>query len=143
MSTIKDVAKLAGVSVATVSNILNHKSYVSNEKYELVMRAIKELNYIKVLTELNFATFGVCICRQLRKIAQTIYMDAVTTDTVFGVGVEYREYILNHRIIHFLVVDIQKKYSIRDFETDTRILVSLCCASGFLIRPLEVQVSRI
>lgn len=45
MVTIKDVAKKAGVSVATVSNILNHKSYVSNEKYERVMQVVEELNY--------------------------------------------------------------------------------------------------
>ncbi len=45
MPTIKDVAKQAGVSVATVSNIINHKSCVSNEKYEKVMKVIEELNY--------------------------------------------------------------------------------------------------
>lgn len=45
MATIKDVAKQAGVSVATVSNIINHKACVSNEKYERVMQVIEELNY--------------------------------------------------------------------------------------------------
>jgi len=45
MATIKDVAKLAGVSPATVSNILNQKIYVSSETYSKVTEAIKKLNY--------------------------------------------------------------------------------------------------
>ncbi|MFB9276721.1 LacI family DNA-binding transcriptional regulator [Cohnella cellulosilytica] len=45
MSTIKDIAKNAGVSVATVSYVLNNNRYVSPEKKERVLAAIRELNY--------------------------------------------------------------------------------------------------
>ena len=45
MSTIKDIAKHAGVSVATVSYVLNNNRYVSPEKKERVLVAIRELNY--------------------------------------------------------------------------------------------------
>ncbi|NOU94723.1 substrate-binding domain-containing protein [Paenibacillus sp. LMG 31456] len=45
MSSIKDVAKLAGVSVATVSRVLNDKGYVGQSTREKVEKAIKELNY--------------------------------------------------------------------------------------------------
>ena len=45
MATIKDVAKLAGVSIATVSNVLNGKVSAESEKYRLVQDAVKELNY--------------------------------------------------------------------------------------------------
>lgn len=45
MVTIKDVAKLAGVSVSTVSNIINGKGSVGTEKYKRVKSAIAELNY--------------------------------------------------------------------------------------------------
>jgi LacI family transcriptional regulator len=41
----KDVAKLAGVSRATVSAYLNHTRYVSPELSEKIERAIQELNY--------------------------------------------------------------------------------------------------
>lgn len=46
MATIKDVAKKANVSVATVSRVINSKGYVNDETKALVEAAIKELNYI-------------------------------------------------------------------------------------------------
>ena len=44
-STLKDVAKHANVSVATVSRVLNHPETVSLEKRMRVERAIKELKF--------------------------------------------------------------------------------------------------
>lgn len=43
--TIKDVAKAAGVSVATVSRVLNGSANVSEAACEIVNRTIKELHY--------------------------------------------------------------------------------------------------
>ena len=43
--TIKDVAKAAGVSVATVSRVLNNSATVSTTATEQVNKAIKELGY--------------------------------------------------------------------------------------------------
>ncbi|MYL39636.1 LacI family DNA-binding transcriptional regulator [Halobacillus litoralis] len=45
MVTIKDVAKHARVSVATVSRVLNNNGYVGAETRKKVMTAIEELNY--------------------------------------------------------------------------------------------------
>lgn len=45
MATIKEVAKLAGVSVATVSRVLNHEETVRKETRIQVERAIKQLSY--------------------------------------------------------------------------------------------------
>ncbi|WP_333871487.1 LacI family DNA-binding transcriptional regulator [Desulforamulus putei] len=45
MATIKDVAKLAGVSVSTVSRVLNTSGYVEKTTEERVIAAIKQLNY--------------------------------------------------------------------------------------------------
>ena len=45
MSTIKDVARAAGVSVSTVSNVINNKSSVRLDIYNRVQHVIKELNY--------------------------------------------------------------------------------------------------
>ena len=46
MANIKDVAKLAGVSVTTVSRVLNNKGYISQDTYESVYRAIDQLDYV-------------------------------------------------------------------------------------------------
>ena len=43
MATINDIAKMAGVSVSTVSHVVNKTRYVSPEKVEKVERAIREL----------------------------------------------------------------------------------------------------
>ncbi|MDC3423281.1 LacI family transcriptional regulator [Aquibacillus sp. 3ASR75-11] len=45
MATIKDVAKLAQVSVATVSRVLNSNGYVNPTTKERVNKAISDLNY--------------------------------------------------------------------------------------------------
>lgn len=45
MSTIKDVANLANVSVATVSRVINSSDYVSEETRAKVLNAIEELKY--------------------------------------------------------------------------------------------------
>ena len=44
MATIKDIAKIAGVSTSTVSHVVNHTRYVSPELVEKVERAIEELD---------------------------------------------------------------------------------------------------
>ena len=45
MATIRDVAKAAGVSIATVSAVINDSAYVSPELRKRVQAAIDELNY--------------------------------------------------------------------------------------------------
>lgn len=45
VTTIKDVAKNAGVSVATVSHVINKTHYVSPERADRVNESIKKLNY--------------------------------------------------------------------------------------------------
>ena len=44
--TIKDIARLAGVSVSTVSRVLNNHPDVSHEAYDKVMSIVEEYNYI-------------------------------------------------------------------------------------------------
>ncbi|GIP35195.1 LacI family DNA-binding transcriptional regulator [Paenibacillus sp. J2TS4] len=43
--TIKDVAKESGVSIATVSRVLNHKGYATEEVKQKVYTAVEKLNY--------------------------------------------------------------------------------------------------
>jgi LacI family transcriptional regulator len=46
MSTIADVAKRAGVSKMTVSRVINHSGYTSQETRERVEQAVAELGYV-------------------------------------------------------------------------------------------------
>ena len=46
MSSIKDVARLAGVSISTVSRVLNKSCPVSEEKRERVEQAARHLGYV-------------------------------------------------------------------------------------------------
>jgi len=46
MPTIKDVAKKANVSVATVSRVINNTGYVNIETRKMVQAVIEELNYV-------------------------------------------------------------------------------------------------
>lgn len=46
MTTIRDVARRAGVSAGTVSNVLNRPSYVSDETRRRVQDAIDELGFV-------------------------------------------------------------------------------------------------
>ncbi|MGB3160597.1 LacI family DNA-binding transcriptional regulator [Carnobacterium sp.] len=45
MANIKDVAKLSGCSVTTVSRVLNNHPHVSKEKKQRILTVIKELDY--------------------------------------------------------------------------------------------------
>jgi LacI family sucrose operon transcriptional repressor len=45
MATLKDVAKEAGLTVGTVSRVLNNRGYISDDAREKVNSAMKKLNY--------------------------------------------------------------------------------------------------
>lgn len=55
MSNIKDIARIAGVSVTTVSRVLNNEPYVSDEKRDAVLRAIEITNYQRNLNAVNLS----------------------------------------------------------------------------------------
>lgn len=45
MATMKDVARLAGVSTSTVSHVVNNTRFVSDEIRERILKAVADLNY--------------------------------------------------------------------------------------------------
>ncbi len=48
MSTIKEVAQRANVSVTTVSRVINNNGYVHKDTKEIINKAIMELNYLPI-----------------------------------------------------------------------------------------------
>lgn len=51
MASIKDVAKLAGVSISTVSLAMNYPERVSREKKDKIFAAMKQLQYVPAANE--------------------------------------------------------------------------------------------
>ncbi|MGF1696810.1 substrate-binding domain-containing protein [Vibrio lamellibrachiae] len=67
MATIKDVAKEAGVSVATVSRVLNKSPKASKASTDLVNKAMKQLGYrpnaaARALVNQSNQTIGILVC---------------------------------------------------------------------------------
>lgn len=66
MATIKDVAKLANVSISTVSRVLNNSGYTSEETKKKVFQAIEKLKFQKnmvaaAMIKKQTSTFGLII----------------------------------------------------------------------------------
>lgn len=83
MSTIRDIAKLAGVSVATVSRIINHSGKVSLKTRNKVEKIIQETHY------------------QPNQVARTLYQK---TSKMIGIIIPD----LNNRFYAQIVDGIQK-----------------------------------
>src|SRR4051794_31900538 len=67
MASIKEIAKLAGVSVTTVSKVFNNYSDVSEETKIKVRKIAKQLNYFPNLAARNLAlkksyNMGLVLC---------------------------------------------------------------------------------
>ncbi|MBV7506097.1 LacI family DNA-binding transcriptional regulator [Bacillus sp. sid0103] len=56
MTNIKDLAKMAGVSVTTVSRVLNNHPYVKAEKRNAVLEAIRQSNYQPNINAVHLST---------------------------------------------------------------------------------------
>ncbi|PLT29906.1 LacI family DNA-binding transcriptional regulator [Peribacillus deserti] len=56
MTNIKDLAKMAGVSVTTVSRVLNNHPYVSEQKKRAVLEAVTISNYQKNINAVHLST---------------------------------------------------------------------------------------
>lgn len=56
MANIKEIARIAGVSVTTVSRVLNNHPYVSEVKRTAVLNTIKQLNYTRNMNAVHLIT---------------------------------------------------------------------------------------
>ncbi|ASA23890.1 LacI family DNA-binding transcriptional regulator [Paenibacillus donghaensis] len=56
MANIKEIARIAGVSVTTVSRVLNNHPYVSPDKRAAVLQTIEQLNYSRNMNAVHLIT---------------------------------------------------------------------------------------
>lgn len=109
--TIKDVAREAGVSTATISYVLNQKENLSPETVEKVNNAIKKLNYIPNLSARSLINnksrlIGVII-PQTEPGKQLMFNNPFYSE--FLSGVEYTSRIHGYQII-ISGMDIDRNY---------------------------------
>lgn len=66
MSTLKDVAERAGVTVTTVSRVINNRGYISEKTRQKVYDVMKEIGYqpnevARSLSKQHTSTIGVIV----------------------------------------------------------------------------------
>lgn len=92
MATIRDVAKRAGVSAGTVSNVLNRPSYVSTDIRSKVLQAIAELDFSPTQAARQFRpgrlrTLGVAVADMGNPFFVDVALAADARAKALGVGV--------------------------------------------------------
>lgn len=111
--TISDVARLAGVSTATVSHTINNTRYVSAETKEKVYRAIADLGYTPDASARSFRTGK-------KKTVGFIVPDI--SNKYFATMIEVVENYLSARGYHLIIANT--KESISREETNIRLLTA-------------------
>ncbi len=111
--TISDVARLAGVSTATVSHTINNTRYVSSETKEKVYQAIAELGYTPDASARSFRTGK-------KKTVGFIVPDI--SNKFFGTMIESVENYLSAHGYHLIIANT-KEDADRE-ETNIRLLTA-------------------
>ena len=129
--TISDVAKLAGVSTATVSHTINNTRYVSEETKEKVYQAIAELGYTPDASARSFRTGK-------KKTIGFIVPDIA--NKFFATMIESVETCLAQHGYHLIIANT--KEDMEREETNIRLL-SAGLVDGLLIASTMEDFSRL
>lgn len=111
--TISDVARLAGVSTATVSHTINNTRYVSSDTKEKVYQAIAELGYTPDASARSFRTGK-------KKTVGFIVPDI--SNRFFGTLIESAENYLSAQGYHLIIANT--KENMEREETNLRLLTA-------------------
>jgi DNA-binding LacI/PurR family transcriptional regulator len=79
MTNIKDLAKMAGVSVTTVSRVLNNHPYVKEEKRQAVLKAIAESNYQQNINAVHLSRGKTFLVGVMMPVSDHPYFAALVT----------------------------------------------------------------
>jgi LacI family transcriptional regulator len=91
-STIKDVARLAGCSIKTVSRVINNEPYVTEDMRKRVLQAIQQLNFAPNISARRLVqkrSYVICILLHSGGYGQTELLDRI-----METGYEYNYDIL-------------------------------------------------
>ena len=139
MSTIKDVAKQVGVSIATVSHVINKTRFVSEGITEKVLKAIRDLNYqpnaiARSLVKRKTHTIGIIISDILNPFYTAIVRGV--EDVTYKSG--YNVMLCNTD------EDVEKEILYIQLLFEKRI-DGLVLSSGFQdgVHPLHIQLKKI
>ena len=119
--TISDVARLAGVSTATVSHTINNTRYVSGETKEKVYQAIAELGYTPDASARSFRTGK-------KKTIGFIVPDI--SNKFFATMIEAVEHQLSARGYHLIIANTKENM---EREENTIRLLTAGLVDGLLI----------
>lgn len=85
-ATIKDVARLAGVSPSSVSRVINQKGVISDETKQRIFHAMEELKYVPNDIARSFASGSSRAISLVIDISdETAYSNNFFNNTVFGI----------------------------------------------------------
>lgn len=126
--TMKDIAKEAGVSIATVSHVINGSKNISPDKRKVVLEAIEKLNYSPNLAAKSLR------CRKTNTVALIVssFMDSYITSMVRGVS--NRAWELGYNLL-FLNTNENQQY-----EQESVKLLSSGVVDGIIISPTSSTI---
>ena len=137
--TIADVAKAAGVSVPTVSRILNNKEYVADETRQRVHEVIRELGYAPH-TQARRLRGGASMTLALHHPIESPHELTTVIETPYITGAaaaaSEKEYFLNSLVSQLTPQSLLNMY--RSNQIDGIILLQVCMDDWRvnLLRPL-------
>ncbi|RSL29710.1 LacI family transcriptional regulator [Salibacterium salarium] len=126
--TMKDIAKEADVSIATVSHVINETKHISEDKYKKIMQLINKYNYIpnstaRNLREKRTKTAGMVV---------SSFPDTFITEMVYGVEERAREMGYN-----LLLVNTNED---TDYEEETIHLLHSKMVDGIILSPTSNDI---
>lgn len=126
--TIKDIAREAKVSVATVSHVINNSKNVSNATRQRVEAIIKKYNYIPNSAARNLRQ------QSTRTVALVVssFLDSFVTEMIYGIEERAKE--LNYKV---LLVITNEDY---EYEKSTIELLFAQHVDGIILSPTSGDI---
>lgn len=128
---IRDIARLSGVSPATVSRVLNNHPYVKDDVRAAVWRVVEQTNYRKNMNAVHLSTGKTLLIGVILPFAQHPYFSLLLE------GIAHEAFIHNYHLVLFQT-NYEEKRELEALEmlknklVDGLIVCSRCCEESVL-----------